>query len=263
MFCMLFGQLADAQHWELTERKVLELPVRMVSTDRFNNIYINDIKGNIRKLDSLGHPIGLFAPAQFGKLTTMESWASLRVFLFYEDTQRYTFLDRYLAASEFSEFPVEKFGFVRLAAPSSDNQIWLIDIRPLNLSKFDITFNDITLNQSLNQLSDTLDLNPNQLIEYQNRVYLGDSKIGVLVFDNLGNYLRTLAKPGSSQFHLREDQLYYLKGHQLHIFSIYSDHQQSIELPATGLTYQHVLRLGDTTVLIADTQIYFYRYRPR
>ncbi len=103
------------QKWELLDSQILELPARMVSSDRFNNIYINDTKGNIRKLDSVGHPLALFAPQQFGKLTTLESWASLRLFLFYEDTQRYTFLDRYLTGSEFSEFPAEKFGFIRLA----------------------------------------------------------------------------------------------------------------------------------------------------
>lgn len=258
MLCCLstFGQ-----EWELLDSQTLELPVRMVSADRFNNIYINDSKGNIRKLDSVGHPIALFAPQQFGKLTNLESWASLRLFLFYEDTQRYTFLDRYLTAAEFYEFPTGKFGFIRLAAPSSDNQIWLLDLRPLNLTKFDITFNEITLNQSLNQLSDTLDLNPYQLIEYQNRVYLGDSKIGVLVFDNLGNYLRTLAKTESSQFHLWEDQLYYLTDHHLHILSIYSDQEQSIKLPDRGQSYQHVLMLSNTTMLISGNQMFFFRYR--
>lgn len=251
------------QQWELLDSQILEHPARMVSSDRFNNIYINDTKGNIRKLDSVGHPIALFAPQQFGKLTTLESWASLRLFLFYEDTQRYTFLDRYLTGSEFSEFPAEKFGFIRLAAPSSDNQIWLLDLRPLNLTKFDITFNEVTLNQSLNQLSDTLDLNPYQLIEYQNRVYLGDRKIGVLVFDNLGNYLRTLANPESSQFHLWEEQLYYLTGNYLHIHSIYSDQEQSIKLPDRGLSYQHVLMLSNTTMLISGNQMFFFRYNPR
>jgi len=251
------------QEWELLDSHTLELPVRMVSADRFNNIYINDSKGNIRKLDSVGHPIALFAPQQFGKLTNLESWSSLRLFLFYEDTQRYTFLDRYLAASEFSEFPAGRFGYLRLAAPSSDNQIWLLDLRPLNLIKFDMTFSEITLNQSLNQLSDTLDLNPYQLIEYQNRVYLGDSKIGVLVFDNLGNYLRTLTKTESSQFHLWEEQLYYLSNNHLHFLSIYSDQEQSIKLPDRGQSYQHVLMLSNTTVLISDNQIFFFRYHSR
>jgi len=258
MLCCLF---TNAQQWELLDSQALELPVRMISADRLHNIYINDSKGNIRKLDSLGHPLALYAPSQFGNLTTIDSWASFRVFLFYEDTQRFVFLDRYLAASDFSEFPIDQFGFVRLAAPSSDNQVWLLDLRPLSLSKFDFTFNDITLNQSLNQLSDTLNFNPYQLMEYQNRVYLGDSKIGVLVFDNLGNYLRTLAKPELSQFHLQGEQLYYLKGHQLFLFSIYSDQEQVIELPATGLTYHHVLKLGEVTVLISSTHIYFYRYK--
>lgn len=259
---MVFGIFADAQQWELLDSLNLELPVRMVSADRLNNIYINDTKGNIRKLDSLGRPLALYAPQQFGMLTSLETWASLRVFLFYEDTQRYTFLDRYLADSEFSEFPAEKFGFVRLAASSSDNQIWLLDLRPLSLTKFDMTFNEVSFSQSLNQLSDTLDLHPYQLVEYQNRVYLGDNSIGVLVFDNLGNFLRTLPKPESSQFHLWEKQLYYLTGHHLHFLSLYSDQEQSIKLPARVQGYQHVLFLGSKIMLISGNQMFFFRYSP-
>ena len=220
-------------------------------------------KENIHKLDSLGQSLAIYAPQQFGKLTTLDTWASLRAFLFYENTQQYVFLDRYLAASEFSGFPIDQFGFVGLSCSSSDNQIWVLDLRPLQLTKYHANFNEITLTQSLTQLSDTLELNPYQMVEFQNRVYLGDSEIGILVFDNLGNYLRTLEKSGSSQFHLWENKLYYLTESHIQVQSLYSDQKESIPLPDQDTNYQHVLFLGTKTVLIAGNKLSFFRYKPR
>ena len=259
---ILLVQLTYAQQWEFVDSQLLELPVRMVNADRFGNMYVNDSKGNIRKLDSLGNPLSLYAPEQFGRLTAFECWTSLRVFLFYENTQQYLFLDRYLAPSEFSEFPTDKFGFVRLATPSSDNQIWVLDIIPLQLAKYDFNYNQVTLYQPLNQLSDTLELNPYQLVEYQNRVYLGDSKLGVLIFDNLGNYLRTIPKTGTAQFHLFENKLYYLTDQHVQLHLIYSDQSEIIKLPDNGLSYEHVIFLGNTTALISGKQMHLLRYNP-
>jgi len=260
---ILLASLTNAQQWEFVDSQLLELPVLMVDADRFGNIYVNDNKGNVRKLDSLGHPLSIYAPEQFGRLTALASWNSLRVFLFYENTQQYVFLDRYLAPSEFSEFPADQFGLVRLATSSSDNQIWVLDITPLQLVKFDINYTQVTLSQSLSQLSDTLELNPYQLAEYQNRVYLGDSKLGVLVFDNYGNYLRTLKKTGTAQFHLYEDKLYYLTDQYVQLQSIYSEQREIIKLPNNGLHYEHVLFLGNTTILISGKQMHLFHYNPR
>ena len=260
---ILFGLLTNAQQWEFVDSQLFELPVRMVNADRLGNIYVNDSKGNIRKLDSLGHPLSLYAPGQFGRLTALESWNSLRVFLFYENTQQYLFLDRYLAPSEFLEFPSDQFGFVRLASSSSDNQIWVLDIITLQLAKYDFNYNQVTLSQSLNQLSDTLALNPYQLVEYQNRVYLGDSKLGVLIFDNLGNYLRTLPKTGTAQFHLFEDKLYYLTDEHVLLHSIYSDKSETITLPDNELSYDHVLFVGNATALFSGKKMHLLHYNPR
>lgn len=258
----LFTCPGSAQDWDLLSKQKLRLPVEIANTDRFGNIYLGDRRGNISKLDSMGNFVAQFAPPQYGKLTEMESWASLRVFLFYEDIQQYAFLDRYLNPSEFFEFPQGLFGMVAFATPSSNNQLWLLDLRPLGLTLFDINFNTISFNKSLNQLSDTIDFNPYQMTEYQNRVYLGDSDLGILVFDNLGNHLHTLKKCGSERFHLWREQIYYLYHNQLHLISIYQHEQRTIDLPKHQLPYRHILVSDDRIILLTDEEMLVYRYNP-
>lgn len=253
---------ASCQDWSLMSQQKLEFPVEVCSIDRFGNIYLADSRGNIRKLDPLGNIMAQFAPPQYGKLSALESWASLRIFLFYSDLQQYGFLDRFLNPSEFLALPANLFGLIILATPSSDNQLWLLDSRPLNLSKLDINFNTITLSQSLSQLSDTSEVNPYHMIEYQNRVYLGDGNSGILVFDNLGNYIQTLKKSGFERFYPWRESLYYLSQNKLHLLSVYHNDEQVIELPDSKTAYRHALMTDDKVVVLSDEEMLIYRYKP-
>lgn len=251
------------QDWKFITSRDLVSPTQLADVDRLNNIFVNDSRGNIVKLDSLARPIAQYAPTQYGLLTSLEAWSSLRVFLFYQDTQRYTFLDRFLSPNEFSKLPGDILGLVSLATPSSDNQLWLLDLTSINLIKFDIRFNSVTLNQSLNQLADTLKLEAYQLSEYQNRVYLGDSSLGILVFDNIGNYLHMIDKKGKDPFHFQNENLYYLNNRQLHVRSLYQDQHQIIDLPENHLFYKKALMLKNSIALIADERLDIFRYNPR
>ena len=262
--CLLIFLLpVQGQNWELLSTHSLKSPVRITSIDRLSNIYLSDNRGNVFKVDSLGRVLAQYAPAEYGQLTALEAWSSLRVFLFYHDTQRYTFLDRFLSPNEFSEFPKDVLGLVAQACPSSDNQVWVLDLTAFSLTKFDIRFNSVSLSQPLNQLADTLTLEPYQLVEYQNRVYLGDTEIGILVFDNLGNYLHTIEKQGSSAFHFQNEQTYYLSEDQLHIKGLYREQNLVIELPVKNHSFDHAVKLNSSILLISDHKLEFYHYSPR
>ena len=259
----LISGFGHAQSWSLISRQKLESPVELCNIDRLGHIYLSDNKGNVRKLDQIGQFIAQFASPQYGKLSTLESWTSLRIFLFYEDIQQYVFLDRFLNQSEFMDFPQGLFGLVIQAAPSSDNQLWLFDSAPLNLTKFDPNFGTVTLSQSLNQLADNAGLNPYLLFEYQNRVYLGDGDLGILVFDNLGNYIHTLEKSGSERFLPYQEEMYFLKNNKLHFISIYDHDHRVVELPDNQTQYLHVLLTEQALVLISKAELFLYHHKPR
>ena len=250
-----------AQDWRLLSQHATDQPASLVNIDRLNNIYLVDHKGNVQKRDSSGYLLSQFAPQQYGRLASLDTWNSMRVFLFYRDLQQYVFLDRFLNPAEFLGFQGGNFGMIMLAAPSNDNQLWLLEQSPLTLVKYDMNFNAISMSLPLNQLADTVDLQPYQLLEYQNRLYLADEKLGILVFDNIGNYLRAITKPNSATFYPWEDQFYYMLEDQLCHISLYEDKQEVIDLPNSAV-WNHVLRARDALVLISGKEIYFYRYSP-
>jgi len=251
-----------AQQWDLLAEGALDHPVRLGAIDRFGSFYLNDVRGTITKLDSLGTAQSRYAPPHYGELTSIEPWTALRVFLFYQDIQQYAFLDRFLNPAEFIRLPQDLFGMSALACPSSDNQLWVLDTSPLNLVKYDFNFNTSTLNQPLHQLADTLKLDPYHLIEYQNRLYLGDRDLGILVFDNLGNYLHTLPKTGAEIFYPFKEEFYFLSNGKLNFIGLYRDSLRSVDLPSSGSSFQMVLLTGRKALLLSGKSFALYAYKP-
>lgn len=253
----------QAQNWSLISRQKLEFPVELCNTDRLGHLYLIDSRGNLRKFDQAGQFVAQFASQHYGKVSMLESWTALRIFLFYQDIQQYVFLDRFLNQSEFMEFPQGLFGLLILASPSNDNQLWVVDSGPLNLIKFDPTFGTITFSQPLNQFAGSSDLKYYQLLEYQNRVYLGDEDSGILVFDNLGNYLHKLDKIGSERFFPLGKEVYFLRKNKLHFVSLYDQNQRIVELPDNQTRYLHAQLTDKTLVLVSEQELFVYNHSPR
>ena len=263
---LLWNSTAGGQHWDSLSSVRFEHPLRLIKSDPLQHIYVNDVKGNVIKCDSLGSILSIFAPLQYGQITTMEPWPALRLFLYYENIQSYTFLDRYLTGEQFTRLPAD-IGFARLAAASSDNQLWVVDDRNFSLIKFDFTFNQISLSSPFNQLPMKLDLDPYQIQEYQNRLYMGDRKHGILVFDNIGNYLKTIKLPEIDSFNFIGDELYYLRLGTLHFLHLYQEKSRSWPLPAAYANVAseapvQVLMLGNRIALAKGNVLEFWRYIP-
>ena len=263
LLLLLWYGTVCAQTGSMVSKQLLSSPVELCNTDRFGNIYLSHKNGNLSKRDQFGRLLAQFASQRYGKLSTLETWTSLRIFLFYQDIQQFVFLDRYLNQSEFLEFPPGQFGLVMLLAPSSDNQLWVLDSGPLTLIKYDINFGSITLSQVLNPLLKESNLQPCQLFEYQNRIYLGDSNLGILVFDNLGNYIQTIDKSGAELVYPYKEELYFLRNNNLHFVSIYSEGQRVVELPDNQVEYKHVLLTDKSLILASMNELFIYHYTPR
>ena len=214
--------------------------------------------GTISKYDVEGNKLADYAPDQFARPHIMESWASLRLFVFFENTQQYTFLDRFLSGAQLNQLP-PTLGFISLATSTSNNQLWLIDERGFRLIRYDFEFDQIVLERSFNQLPQALDLKPYQIKEYQNRLYVGDKAKGILVFDNLGNFLNIIEAP-AVHFDFIDEQLYYLQGDQLVLHHLYDGHFKTIPLPLRNCSL--ALLLDNHLILIKDQWLKSYAYKP-
>lgn len=203
-----------------------------VSIDRYNNLYLSDRSGNIYKYDSTGHLLNTFSPKRRGRVGLLEAWNTVTVAAFYPELQDYILLDRFLSRTPDIKIDAKNVGFIRLAAPSTDGNMWLIDDSDFSIKKVNIASGDIMLKTPLDLLLEAGAYDLSFIREYNNMLFVNDRNSGILVFDNMGNYKKKLPFKNVEQFGFYKEILYFRKDSViLHFFNLYDFSEKDVELP--------------------------------
>lgn len=204
-----------------------------ISVDRKNHVYLLDPSRNLFMLDSLGNPVNSFSPPSRGRISAVEAWNPMKVFLFYEDRQELMLLDRFMRPIANTRLTdLGYMGNVQAATLTSDDSFWLFNESDFTLSKIDLRYQKPIIETPLDLILDKARFDVRFMREYQNMVYLLDYNGGVYVFDNLGNYKKKLPFTGLSYIGFSGNELYFVKDKQLHFFDLYQLKERIISLPA-------------------------------
>lgn len=223
--------------------------ITQAAADRYGNIYICDKQYNITKYSPEGQQEEIYSPQRFAEITSFEAWSSINLLLFYKDYQEYVLLDRFLTAKGSATFNPDVVGFARVATLSYDNNIWLIDDQDFSLKKYDIKYSALLVNNPLDLVLNPETYDIASLREYQNNLYANDKNSGILVFDNLGNYKKTIPAKGIEKMGFYKEELYYLAGDTIHFHGLYLPTERKEPLPES-LAINHVL--------LTDNAYYFF-----
>lgn len=222
-----------AQHLQFLRQEFSNL-ISEVSQDRYGNIYVITQGGTIHQFDSMGRKQLIYSPPLVADITLFEARTTVRLFAFYRDLQSFSLLNRFLTPIENYKFDEEKIRFARVANLSADNQVWLVDDIDFSIKKFDKNFNTITLRTPLDLLFAEKDYDINYICEYQNQLFLNDRNTGILVFDNLGNFIRKIEiKKGTGYFNFLEEEVYFLENNEIRLIHLYTSVERKMVLPQT------------------------------
>lgn len=242
-------------------------PIHKVSIDPYFNFYVADDKGNVFKYDSLGTQLLRYSPQKRAKVSLLESWRGINIFIFYRELQEYTILDRFLTTSNqnFSfqkdrENNEKRVGFARLATVASDNNIWVFDDEDFSIKKYNTRNNSVVLHVPLDLILDPSYYELTYMREYQNLLFINDKNKGILVFDNLGNYKTTIPQIGIEYYNFLGNDLYYLSEGKLIIIDIYTSRKQELNLPSNK-NYKYVLLAETKSYLFTQDTIEIYNYK--
>ena len=232
--------------------------VQNVSVDINGSIYVADDKGNLNQFDSTGRLVNHFSPPQPATVTLLDASRTMNVFIFYRDLQKYTVLNRFLYSSDFTSVNNEYIGYAYLISPSLDNNLWVFDNQSFSLKKYDILLQKVTIDVPLDLVLDSDNYNISYMKEYQNRIYLNDTKKGVLIFDNLGNYLATLPFL-TNHFSFTGEEIYFLSDNQIKFYNVYSGKERNLGIKDSNPKY--VLISENNVVLFSDRAILFCKIK--
>lgn len=228
--------LSSGYSQQLTLLKEIQItePVS-ASVDRRGNLFVAERSGVINKYSQNGDVELNYASSRNTRPTLLEAWTSLDILLFFEATQSVTILNRFLTLK--SEYSLsDRIGFARLATFNFESNLWVIDDSDFTLKMLDLTINRVTISVSLNQILNPDDYQFSFIREYQNLLFVADVHTGVLVLDNLGNYLRTIPVKDIQHFGFRNNEIYFQSPEGLIFIDIYTGDQRKMDVPNAKFT---------------------------
>jgi hypothetical protein len=246
-----------AQNLKL-QKSLATHPAMTISLDKKQSFFLADARGNIYKYDSTGKEQLNFSPTKLADITLLEAWQTMRVFVFYRDLQEFLLLDRFL--NPVAQYPInqEVIGFAHLSTLSADNSIWVLDNRDFSLKKYDPKNDILLVHTSLDLILNSQNYEINFMREYQNLLIINDKISGILIFDNLGNYKKTLPYTQLNYLSILEDEICFLQNNELIFFDLYKLTERKVVLPATE-KWRFALQLGNYVVTVGENKIYYWR----
>ena len=239
LFILIFSHsLAYTQDWKKLESVTLNNPANQVSIDRQGNLYVSSLNGSIDKYDSNGELQSHYSPTKRSSPQIIEAWQGLRVFAFFKDFQEYSFFNRFLSESERYSFNNQQVvSNASLSTIAADNNIWVLDAQELSLKKVDINNSEVISETNLSLILKNEINNFTYIREYQNLLFISDNKHGILVFDNIGNYLETLPLFNLNFFSFKDSSLISIQNGNILYFDIYTKQKKEVSLPDPSYTF--------------------------
>lgn len=260
-FILFYVFLCSAQSWKF-EKKISIDQTDQISTDNYGNLYISDFQGNIFQYDSALRLQNQYSPAQFAKVSLLDARQTLRIFAFYRDLQTFSLLNRFLSPIENLRIEDNELGFIRMATPSLDNQVWLFDDLDFSVKKYNPNLSKISIKIALDLLLPiSSDYDFNFMTEYQNILFVNEANFGIVLFDNLGNYLEKIDTGGNPPFYFWENELYFLKNDSIKIIDFYKLDNKTLLIPAElSQKIKTAIRWNQHFYFIGEKEIYCYGF---
>lgn len=210
--------------------KSIPLKASFFTTDNLGNIYAVR-KDILEKYDAQGNNIKTYSNKNLGEITFVDASNPLKLVLFYKDFYQILFLDNTLSIQG-KPVSLEQYGLEQstLLCSSYNNGLWIYNQQNFELNRLD---NNLQRQQQTGNISQLLGIriNPNYMTEYNNRIYLNDPAIGILVFDAYGTYYNTIHLKGLNNFQLYDDALFYYANNKLKTYHLKTMEEQTFNLP--------------------------------
>lgn len=190
-----------------------------MTTDNLGNVYL--IKGeSIFKYDSLGHLQKTYSNKNYGNITSADATNALRIILFYKDFNRVVTLDNTMSQNG-SALTFETIGFplASLVASSYENGLWIYDQQNFELVRLNRNLQAEHRSGNLSQILG-IELQPNFILEKDNRLFLNNPSTGILIFDIFGTYSKTIPVLNLESFQVQDNSIIYYQDGKLQVENI-------------------------------------------
>ncbi len=210
----------------------IDVQADFFTTDNQSNLYV--VKANeLTKYDKKGKLLYKYSNKNFGNIDFVDASNMLRLLVFYKNFSQIVFLDNTLSLNGES-VSLDKIGFqqTQLVCSSHNSGLWLYDQQNLELVRLDQTLEKIQQTGNLSLLLN-IDMQPNYLMEYDNKVYLNNPSTGILIFDIYGTYYKTIPIKKVKSFQPIGDLVYFISDNKVKAYNTKTTEEQEFKTPST------------------------------
>ncbi len=220
----------------INQNKGLKLDnINKFAIDIQSNMYF--VSGNeLQKFSSANKLLYTFSNPLYGDITVLEVEKLTSLFLYYKDFNEIVFLDNTLSVKN-SPIDVTELGYSEsnLACSSYNNSFWIYDPINQELLRFNQALQNTDRTGNLNNIT-SYNINPKQIIERNNNLYLRDDKNGIFVFDRYGGFLRRMPFMNLDDFYLSSNKWNMLRNDTSFIFDPISLIVDTIVVPIPNVS---------------------------
>lgn len=200
------------------------------TTDNQSNVYT--VNANVlTKFDKNGKLLYRYSNKNFGNISFVDASNMLKILVFYKSYLIAVFLDNTLSQNG-EPISFDKLGFIQaqLACSSNNSSMWIYDQQNLQLIRLD---QNLVPTQKTGNLSALLNISmqPDALIEYDNKVYLNNPGTGILIFDIYGTYYKTIPIQDVKQFQPFNGRVFYTKGTDIKAYDLKTADEHEFAIP--------------------------------
>ncbi len=208
----------------------INIEANFFTTDNQANVYV--VKENeLTKFDKTGKLLYKYSNKNFGNISFIDASNMLKLLIFYKDFLQVVFLDNTLSLNG-EPINLDKIGFqqAQLVCSSHNSGMWVYDQQNFELIRLDQTLERAQQTGNLRSLLND-SLQPNYLLEYDNKVYLNNPSSGILVFDIYGTYYKTIPVKNAKCFQPVGDWVYFISDKKVSAYNLKTTEEKQFEMP--------------------------------
>lgn len=219
----------------------IKIETNTFTTDKLQQIYVVSTGNELIKYNLEGNPIFKFNNNTLGDLKLVDVTDPFNILLYYSDFQTAITLDRTLSQTGEINFIELNYVNVPTIATAIDNNIWLYDEINFQLKKIDRNGNVLSTSEDLNLLLGQAP-QPKQIVARENFVFINDAVHGLLLFNNFGQYIKSLGIREADYFQVIDNKIVYVQNQQMLTFDLQSLFINVVGLPK-GISLEYPVRI--------------------
>lgn len=208
----------------------IETAADFFTTDNQCNVYVVK-KDELIKYNKAGKQLYKYSNKQYGDISFVDASNMLKVLVFYKNFSQAVFLDNTLSLNG-EPLSFDKMGLqVSLVGSSFNNGMWIYDQQNFALTQLNTAYETVHHTENLNNLLN-IELQPDKLLEHDNKVYINNPATGILIFDIYGTYYKTVPVKNVKQFQVIGNMIYYMTENKIKAYNTETTEESDFSIPA-------------------------------